>query len=355
MGSSRRHIEGFTVGLILACWSLMLFPIDADSRTVNATDESLTVIMAGVPEFIVGSRDYDRLFSQLADHHITAFLPTFQYQEQPTSLSLGYEADFLPPCRADDPAFTAMRDHHIKLIIPGQLLYASAPSSTTDPLLTLMECAGEDMVAAVFNIDEPFAAITDWQQPYQDVETLYKRVKAVAPDLPVMMVHAPISAYAVDDSGGIRPITSKEVDFYLKTTRELSQFSDIVGFDVYPVSLDGGTITTPAQAPYIPKTSAKFIPDYLDWLHENLPGHPTFMVLQAFSFSRQYAESPYPDLFPTQAELKAMACQTLAHEGQALAWWGQSFLKEEDEAFWQSVLTVSKNIATDGHRYCSDA
>jgi len=337
--------------LALACWTTVFFSESLISMTL-ATQSPMTVIAAGVPRFLAEDRDYDLLFSQLADHHITAFLPTFQYQEHPTSLSLGYEADFLPPCHADDAAFEAMRTYNIKLIVPGQLLYAIA--SSTDPLQDLIACAGTDMIAAVLSIDEPFGAITDWQSPNQDVETLYNRVKTTDPNLPVMMVHAPVAAHMADADGSIHTITSSESAFYLETTRKLSEFSDIVGFDVYPIARDGGTITTPQQAPRVPSNAGLFIADYLNWIHENIPGRPSFMVLQSFSFSRQYAEPPYTDLFPTQQELKLMACQVLEYQGQTLVWWGQSFLKEGDEAFWQSVLTVSENIATNGRAYCSE-
>jgi len=346
--TSVRNLIQRTV-LVLTCWTIVFFSEPLISMTL-ATESPMTVIAAGVPRFLAESRDYDLLFSQLADHHIAAFLPTFQYQEHPTSLSLGYEADFLPPCHADDAAFEAMRKYNVKLIVPGQLLYAIA--SSTDPLQDLIACAGSGMIAAVLSIDEPFAAITDWQSPEQDVETLYNRVKTTDPNLPVMMVHAPVAAYTADADGSIHTITSAETAFYLETTRQLSEFSDIVGFDVYPIALDGGSITTPEQAPRIPSNVSLFIPDYLNWIHENIPDHPSFMVLQAFSFSRQYAEPPYADLFPTQQELKLMACQVLEYQGQMLVWWGQSFLKEGDEAFWQSVLTVSENMATNGRAYC---
>lgn len=133
--------------------------VGCSERTVAAPLPSGTiatpVFMAGVPKFLGESRDYDRIFQALADAGVTAFFPTFQYQELPDARSLGYEADFLPPCEADDPAFAAMREHGVKLIVPGQGLYPldAFPGPDDDPLRALMHCAGEEMIQAVLSID----------------------------------------------------------------------------------------------------------------------------------------------------------------------------------------------------------
>ena len=59
--------------------------------------------VAGSPMETIEDRDYLRLFTTLKSSGIDTYFPTFQYQEVPQALSLGYEIDFLPPLHAGRP------------------------------------------------------------------------------------------------------------------------------------------------------------------------------------------------------------------------------------------------------------
>ncbi len=332
--------------LIGAILIVVVFVLRIPPTTAQQQPE-VTFIAAGVPTYVVDGRDYDRAFEQLADAGITVFFPTFQYQEIPDPRSLGYETDFLPPCSSEDPAFVAMRAHNIRLLAPGQLLYPPGqpmPSDENDPLLALLECAGYEGVVGVLSIDEPFGAIRDPENPYQDVAALYERVKTVAPELPVLMVHAPVPAVVGGES-----ITPALIDYYLGEVAVFSQYADAVGFDVYPIPSEVADVTTPYQGG-AQVDHATTVAEYIQWLQ--MLDKPYFMALQAFSYDRLYADTTAAIRPPTEAELRDMVCITVQEGALAVVWWGQSFLTEDDAPLWESVLRVSSNVVVDYAGYC---
>lgn len=342
--------------------------IFANTQPISAQDEAtppanISVMMAGVPKHWGETRDYDAWFASLKAAGVTAFLPFSEYQEIPEALSLGYEADFLPPCTYDSPAFQALRTHDMKLIAAAQLLYppGNFPPLESDPLLALSQCAGEGMIAAVLSIDEPFYSAQEGVDPYRDVRELYERVKQVMPDLPVMMVHAPIVTEMTDANGQPRPVTQDEVDYYLNEVEHLSEYADTVGFDFYPIPEEITRLTAPYQGITAVDYETAF-PSYLQWLHDMTPGRSYMMVLQGFSYEQQLSpelaqqarDAGYTTLPPTEGELRNMACAVWRGGGSVIAWWGQTFLQEKDEAFWNVILKVSQQITSDPTVYCGN-
>ncbi|MFV1949864.1 MAG: putative glycoside hydrolase [Anaerolineales bacterium] len=324
----------------------LLLKIEANPNT------TLTITTAGVPKYLSETRDYDVIFSELSKAGVTSFFPTFQYQEIPQALSLGYETDFFPPCSSQDPAFQSLREHNIKLVVPGEMLYPrdNFPPLEDDPLLALLDCTGPGGIAAVLSIDEPFGAIRNPENPYQDVAALYERVKQVMPEIPVMMVHAPIPAYIEENNGSFRPVTQEEIDYYLGEVLNFSIFSDSFGFDVYPIPTDVAGLATPYQTGEVTDYGAA-IADYTRWLRENAGDKPYFMVLQGFPYSRLFDASKVLPA-PTGAELQEMACLTWQGGVSDIIWWGQGFLLEEDEPLWQNILEVSTGIEANPAGYC---
>lgn len=312
-------------------------------------ENPVIVIAAGVPKYLGEAKDYDQIFGMLAQAGVTAFMPTSQYQEVPEPLALGYEVDFLPPCDPTAPVFEALREHHLKLLLPGELLYppGQMPPLEDDPLRALMDCAGEAQIMGVLSLDEPIKT----GRTLGDVQALYERIKQVAPDLPVMMVHAPL---VVED----RPLSQEEIDTYLHTVSEYNVYADWVGFDLYPIPVDIMPVLAPGQGTdVIPYTTA--FPAYLDWLDQTANDKPYFMVLQAFSYrhlldeaTAQEAEAAgYVLPLPTEEELRAMACMTV-EGGGFITWWGQSHLTAADAEFWETVLDVTRQVTTDPLGYC---
>ncbi len=345
------------LGLLLLM-SLMGIASPVDANVSASAPNTIKVIAGGVPKYWGETRDYDAWFSTLAAAGVTSFLPFSEYQEVPEALYLGYETDFMPPCSPDDPSFTALRTHHIQLVVAGDLLYsAGTPALEADPLRALMTCAGEGMIAGVLSIDEP--AKFNPSENIHNAQALYERIKTIAPELPVMMVHAPIPDTITQADGKIIPTTQSAVDTYLNDVKNLSAYADIIGFDLYPIP----TEITPFIAPNLglsPVGYQKAFPAYMNWLRSTLADKSYMLALQAFSYQRLLSPQAASDAsaagyklpFPTEAQLQDMACLTIEGGASQFAWWGQSALISEDQPFWDSVLATTKAITLDPVGYC---
>jgi hypothetical protein len=341
--------------LTLLCLGLIVMPVSA------ATTPPITVSMAGVPRYWGETQDYDSWFGELSAVGVTSFLPFSIYQEVPEPLALGYEADFFPPCSYDDPAFEALRKHNMKLLVAGQVLYGEGiPPLEEDPLKALMACTGEGVISAVLTIDEPGLNNTSADVDTEAVRAIYERVKEIDPNLPVMMVHAPIPVEITEADDTIRPVRQEEIDNYLANVVATSEYADMIGFDLYPIPPEVGGLVAPNLGVERVHYREAF-PAYLDWLAEVAAGRPYFLVLQAFGYERQFSaeivqearDAGFNLRFPTEAELQEMACLAIAGGVSEIAWWGESLLIKEDAAFWQSVLTVTQSITQDSEAYCA--
>jgi hypothetical protein len=297
----------------------------------------MTFGVAGVPKSLGESRDYDKIFAQLKASGISVFFGTFQYQEIPTGESLGFEVDLLPPCQATDKAFVALKAHGIKLLVPGNLLYppdSELPALTDDPLRKLLACTGDDGIYGVSNYDEPsHTGITDVQ-----LKRLYDRVKLVKPSLPVLMIHAPL----------FTDKPSTEYKPYLDLVVRQSAFSDVVGFDVYPVppviakiaNPDGTASQDPADA----------IGAYMDWIRLKAPTKKHLIVLQGHSIADLYSAAErdkFPQEIldmvrpPNQKETRDMARKAVDGNASIVVWWGPSFVKNDVTEPWVSIRSTA--------------
>lgn len=320
--------------LLAILFVLLAAPMRDHAQT--ATDMP-TLVMAGVPRYLGETHDYDRIFAELAAHQVSAYLPTFQYQEVPIARSLDYELDFLPPCQPDDPAFVAARKHAIDLLIPIQLLdaLADALALTHDPLIALLECLPPEHLAGILSIDEPLHFNAALDDPTHTVAAIYDRVQAVAPDTPVWMVHAPLLADVTMDAQA-----------YLEAVAALSPYADVIGFDVYPIPSHYAQLLTPYDTDTIASLDTA-IPDYLNWLEQTLPHTSHMIVLQAFSYEHLYADPPASSPLPTAAELEQMLCQAIASDVDYIVWWGASFLSADDADFWEQLLAINARLVQD--------
>ncbi|GBU16737.1 hypothetical protein AOPFMNJM_0767 [Methylobacterium jeotgali] len=305
------------------------------------------VAVSGVPRDLAQTRDWDRIFADLRANGVTAFFPTFQYVEQPEAKSLGFETEFVPPCKPDAPAFAAMRRHGIRLLAPGGLLYpadAMPAAGEADPLRALIACTGRDGIAGVVAYDEP---------PHQGVklsasEALYRRVKAIDASLPVMMVHAPL----VMDRPELQTRIGRKR--YLDEVKAHGRFANMVGFDVYPIPQELAQTALPALD-VAQAGPAETVRAYADWVARELPDKRRFMVLQGFSYADQYDPavvagmkgSPILDIVrpPTKAELRAMTDAAVAGGAEIVVFWGTSFIAKAESPAWGDILAVSKAVA----------
>lgn len=306
---------------------------------------ALTFGAAGVPLGLGSARDYDRIFSELAASDITVFFPTFQYVEAPAPKTLGYETDFTPPCNPASPAFAAMKRHGVRMIVPASLIYAVStrfPSAAQDPLLQLIDCAGRDGIYGVLSYDEP----AHNQISPKVTQALYAHVRQVAPDTPVLMVHAPLVIEpGRHDSPGARAS-------YLQVVKQHSIYADIVGFSIYPIPPMVAKLGSPLRGDAIVDhvTAAR---DYLAWLAAEVPRARRMAVLQNFSYSDQYSDALLatvsPELralvnAPTETELEAMVAASLAGGAELIIWYGAAFTKAANAASWRATRAVSKKM-----------
>jgi len=300
------------------------------------------IIAAGVPRIPDMMSHAHAVFSQLAAHHILYFYPTFQYQEVPESLTLGYEFEFLSPCDQPTLLHTTLRDAGVRLIIPAEILYpvGDLPTFAADPLRALIECIGRSQIEAIVTYDEPVHREISVHQ----VRALYERIKQIDNTLPIIMIHAPVLA----DSEGTQDERFRQE--YLAQVKTYSQYADVVGFDVYGVPTEIAQLS----GPYAAGTLVSYdqaIEEYLVWLHDQVPEKGYAMVYQAFAFADQYDPELVQTLpaelvdrasvRPTITDVARMMELARMYGVSYVSWWGQSFTSEPTET-WEAILSESK-------------
>lgn len=304
------------------------------------------MIVAGVPKGLAEAKDYDAMFRELKDAGVEGFFPLFLYEEVPVSKTSGNEADFLPPCRPDAPAFAAMKAHNVKYLVPGAILYASDefPPLADDPLRHLIDCIGRDAILGVQSYDEPFFhGITP-----ERAERLHRRVQEVDPTIPVFLINAPLPAVVIEPDGRSRPMTAEESSHYFSEVRRYANSADILGFDVYPIPQRIAQTGTPYRATETPDHRTA-IAEYLRWLREHSDGKPYFIALQAFSYRNlgpSWLNVPTEHApWPTREELREMIQTAAAERASYIIWFGPSYLKTaEDKPFWREFLDVLREV-----------
>ena len=302
--------------------------------------------VAGIPKALGQSRDYDRIFALLKSGGVDAFFPMFQYVEQPAPQTLGFETDFLPPCAAQSPAFAALRRHGIGLVVSADLIYPlgqTLPALDGDPLRALIACAGRETIYGVLSYDEPVhQGVTEAQ-----VEQVFRRVKAVDPTLPVMMVHAPL---IVDQAPYATEAARRR---YLQAVLRFSRFADMVGFDVYPIPRDIAKVTAPDSNGAVLGHAAA-IRGYTAWLKREMPDRRLMMVLQGFSYVDQFE----PDFLariagpatiaaiaaPTATEIAEMTRLSVEGGAEAVFWWGPSLVRDVGDKPWPEMMGVIRSL-----------
>lgn len=338
----------FALALAIAIAGIFLVYvfITGDKNQPLPMPSQLEFIAAGVPQPISRARDYEKIFSHLKESGITGFFPYFAYQEVPEAKSFAFDADFLPPCTKDSPAFKALREFGIKLLIPGEIIYYAPtpndfPAPEKDMLKQIIECAGRNNVLGITSYDEPvFRNLLDVSR------LLYQRVKTIDPTLPVFMIHGPILATIIEEERK-RPITDAEVEYYLEQVKKYSRFADVVGFDAYPIPPELSQVATPysdgAAVAY-----QKVLPDYLDWLKKHITRKSHMFVLQAFSYENlgeswlgAHTKDARP---PSKGELEEMIRLTKAGGASYVIWYGQSFLDADDISLWNDVIASIKTL-----------
>jgi hypothetical protein len=347
--------NGGSILIVLLFWSAdryfrqeVLDPVVRPRSSVASpsTTSSIQFIAAGIPYAELGSsKNWTSAFSKLSASNINIFLPTFQFEEVPEAKSFGHEVDFLTLCTEPHLVHKAMKEEGVKLLLPLEVWYPSGdplPALADDPLTQFIACVGREQITGVTLYDEAIHVGV----PLQKVKELYERVKLVDPTLPVLMVHA----YVTADSDGA--MTETERRNYFEEVVAYSEYADIVGFDAYAIPVPIAKISTPyASGAEVPYDVA--IEDYLLWLEDRIPEKPHLMVYQAFSFADQYSQDILKTLpqelvdsasiAPTQSEIDTMVSLAQKYNIAYVAWWGQSFL-QKDIGVWESILRTTKSL-----------
>ncbi len=300
------------------------------------------IIAAGVPMTPDAKSEALQVMSTLASNNISIFYPTFQYQEQPEPLTLGYEEDFLLLCDSPSPAQQAMIESGVKLLIPGEIFYHAAPLPPLhdDPVKKLIDCLGREHIAGVTNYDEAIHVGVDMSH----VKALYERVKAIDETLPVFMIHAPLLS---DEEPGT---SEKKRQDYLQTVAKYSAFADVIGFDVYATPPEIAKVTSPYAGGVVMETLPA-VEEYLVWLHDVLSDKEYIMVYQGFGFADQYSTNEL-EAFPQEIQDLGNMRLTATEVGELydvsskygvdfVAWWGQA-MAERAHPTWDAILEKSR-------------
>lgn len=337
----------------LVCLALVVATLSSAHRPTRAKVEPVQILVAGVPKYLSETASDQALFAALGNAGISHFLPFFQYQEVPESLSLDRQDDFFPPCEAGDEPFASMESNGVGLVLPGQLLWPPGqdPSIGDNYIRQFIECAGAGGISAVFSVDEPAFHMEDIDAREDEVRLIYERSKVLLPDVPVVMVHGPIVNETLDGEVW-RPFTTEEAERYLNDVARLSVWADIVGFDLYMIPSETAKISAPGFGVEVLDFRTAY-PAYLDWLATELPDKQSMLVLQAFGYAHLVGIEPdASSREPTADEILGMACVTWDSGADVIGWWGQSHLESESAPLWDAIVEVSRGLVTDPETIC---
>lgn len=181
-------------------------------------------------------------------------------------------------------------------------------------------------------------------RPIEDVAAFYARVKAVAPELPVLMVHAPI---LTDDPTFETP---DQIQRYLKEVKDYSAHADAVDFDIYPVPAVLSNLATPGSGGSV-VAEDRAVANYLSWLEDAVPARQRLVVLQGFGYADLYERTFRDANFaedvieaaraPTEKEMVSMVSQAVLGGAEWVIWWGPSLLEKSTSAPWPAILHLA--------------
>ena len=174
-----------------------------------------------------------------------------------------------------------------------------------------------------------------------EVKSLYDRIKTIDSTIPVLMVHGPLVLDKPEFAS-----QEQRID-YLDKVVTYSEFADVVGFDVYPVTTDVAKVGSPqSQGNIVGYDEA--IPGYINWLRENIPGKKHLMVYQGFSYVDMF-ESDYLNTLisadqrqairaPSGTEIKSMIATAISSDVSLVIFWGQGMLRTLDQEPWPNIV-----------------
>lgn len=189
-------------------------------------------------------------------------------------------------------------------------------------------------LAFIETVDEP-AWI--WKEvgprvPPEPFVEAYPLIKEVAPNHLLYMNHAPTNL--------------------VKTMQAYNPGTDIVACDIYPVNPGGlremYALFEDGHQGDLNNTTLSQVGDYVDKMRRVTgPNRPLFMVLQAFAWEMLRKEEERDEskvLYPTHAESRFMAFQSLIRGANGIIYWGSHYTPQPSEC-WSGIKQVTREIA----------
>lgn len=164
------------------------------------------------------------------------------------------------------------------------------------------------------------------------IKKAYALIKSLDPSRPVYLNHAPTNL--------------------VNTLRQYDPGADIIATDIYPVIPHG---IREMYALWPDRRQGDFLNTYISQVGQYAdkmrqvagPDRAMFMVLQGFAWEdlREKDRDPKMVLYPTRAQLRFMAWQSIVHSANGLLFWGLHSLPKE-AALWDDLQSVAKEISS---------
>ena len=189
-------------------------------------------------------------------------------------------------------------------------------------------------LAFIESVDEPAWTWKSAAQrvPAEAFSEAYPVFKEVCPDKLLYMNHAPTNL--------------------VKTMRAYNAGTDIVAMDIYPVNPGGlresYALFEDGHQGDLNNVYLSQVGEYVDKMRRVTgPGRPLFMVLQAFSWEMLRKEGdrdPDKILYPTYADSRFMAFQSLIKGANGIVYWGSHYTPPDSQC-WPDVKRVVREVA----------
>lgn len=164
------------------------------------------------------------------------------------------------------------------------------------------------------------------------IKAAYRLLKELDPGRPVYLNHSPTNL--------------------VETLRQYNPGGDLIATDIYPVIPHGirpqyALWDDGLQGDYLDATISQ-VGRYADKMRQVAgPARGLFMVLQGFAWEllRDKDQDPKMVLYPTRAQTRFMAWQSIVHGVTGLVWWG--LYKTPPEApLWNDIAAVTREITS---------
>ena len=166
--------------------------------------------------------------------------------------------------------------------------------------------------------------------PPQNIIDTYQFVKRLDPARPFYLNHAPTNL--------------------VSTLRRYNGGADIVATDIYPVVPHGiremYALWPDGRQGDFPDAHISQVGDYADKMRRVAgPARAVFMVLQGFAWEklREKDQDPKMVQYPTRAELRFMAYQSIVHGANGIIYWGLPYTPPE-APLWRDLKSVTQEL-----------